>query len=427
MSIFLACVAMIDEFGVSIIKVLGKKAGKRCKVECFSEIVFEELDEPSSPRPDGLIIVNTGRREWRALVEAKIGKNSLDAEQIERYRDLALRQKIDCVLTISNQFATHPHHHPIESVRTKKSKVPVFHLSWMYILTEADLLIQNDRVKKRDQSVLLREFRRFLSHESAGVRGFDRMPAQWVSLNKLVSAGGVISTSSAEAITVVEAWHQETKDLSLILSRQTEAAVTEKLPTKHRQDPVKRRKDELNCLKEDRQLKASLLVPDAASNLDVVADLARRTVDVGMTIAAPVDRVSSRARLNWLLRQISDEVPDDLQIRMNWPGKLASTQFAYSELSADPRLINRDRVGKQVTSFDVFVSRRFGSRFVQQLGFVAELETVVPEFYKLIGQNLTVWQSKPPTIKADKETPQQVSVEAISILAETKGNSLDSQ
>ncbi len=84
-----------------------------------------------------------------------------------------------------------------------RSRIPVIHWSWMHVLTTADLLIGQQSIASHDQLVLLNEFRRFLAHESAGVRGFDRMPREWTELNRLVSAGGDVSANSHEAIKVM--------------------------------------------------------------------------------------------------------------------------------------------------------------------------------------------------------------------------------
>lgn len=67
---------------------------------------------------------------------------------------------------------------------------------------------------------------------------------------------------------------------------QGEAAVQEKLPRKHRTDPAQRRKDELQVLREDRQLKPVLEIPDAAAPVEIAAAIARRTIDIGMTLRA---------------------------------------------------------------------------------------------------------------------------------------------
>jgi len=248
-SIVLACLAKVDEFGASLLSSLGQKVGSRSKIQTFTEVVCKNRASNIKERPDGLIVVRTGSREWRALVEAKIGASDLDGDQIEKYRQLAKDNGIDCVVSVSNQFATTPALHPLAEVNKSRSKIPVFHWSWMYILTEADLLLSQDSVSDKDQRVLLNELRRFLTHESAGVKGFDRMPKEWGEMNKLVSSGGVIPAKSSDALSVISAWHQETWDLALILSRMTETSVAEKISRKHRLNNSARTKDALTLLR----------------------------------------------------------------------------------------------------------------------------------------------------------------------------------
>lgn len=412
-SIVLACISKIEEFGSELLATVGKRIGKRSKVDTYTEIVFKNEKVKIKDRPDGLIVLRTGSKEWRALVEAKVGNSEIGAEQVEKYRDIAKEHGIDCVITISNQFATQPEHHPVEAVRKSRSKIPVFHWSWMSILTVTDLLLNQDNVADEDQKVLLNELRRFLTHESAGIKGFDRMPPEWAELNRLISAGGKIPAKSDDALTVLNAWHQETRDLSLILSRQTETLVQEKLARKHRTDPVARRKDELNLLKEAGQLQATLEIPDAAAPIEVVADIARRTINIGMTLRAPEDKVTSKARVNWLLRQIKVDQTEDVFIRMTWPGRSEDTQFALDELTADPSLCEKDKTGLQVIKFHVFIARRLGARFTQQTNFIKALEEVLPFFYREIGQNLREWRKTAPKIKADRELSVNVSVKAL--------------
>lgn len=402
-SIVLACISKVEEFGAELMNSLGKRVGKRTVIDTYTEIVFKNEKVQIKDRPDGLIVLRTGTSEWRALVEAKVGSAEIGPEQIEKYREIAKEQGLDCVITISNQFATRPEHHPVEAVRKSRSKIPVFHWSWMSILTTTDILLNQDRVADDDQRLLLNELRRFLTHESAGVKGFDRMPPEWSEINRLVSAGGTIPTKSQDAAVVLDAWHQETRDLSLILSRQTETAVQERLSRKHRTNPAQRQKDELQHLREDGQLHCALDVPDAAAPIEIVADIARRTIDVGMTLRAPEDRVSSKARVNWLLRQIKSEQTGDVFVRMMWPGRSESTQFQLADLLADPALCEKDKNGLQVTRFHIFIARRLGAKFTQQVNFIRELEEVVPAFYGEIGQNLQEWRKPAPKIKAEAD------------------------
>ncbi len=400
-SIFLACFSAVDKFGKELLSSIGKSTGKRTKLDAFTEIVFDCGSENPSERPDGLLIVRTGSKEWKALVESKIGRNELSDEQIERYRVIAKDHAIDCVITISNQFTTSPQHHPVEVVRKSKSKIPVYHWSWMYVLTTVDLLLSNAEIQDVHQEHLLKEFRRFLSHESTGVRGFEMMPTEWAELNKLISAGGKILQKSDVASSVLSAWHQETRDLSLILSRHTETPVIEKLPYKHKKDMALRFKDQIKILCEENTLRSTLSIPDAPAPLEIVADLPRRTIDVGMTLQAPQDKVSPKARTNWLLRQVKTDKLNDLYVRLNWSRTSQSTTVSHMELSQDPGLADVQANGKNLQSFHIFYAKRIGARFTQRSKFITELENIVPEFYREIGQRLSAWRPKPPKIRED--------------------------
>lgn len=134
----LACVARIEELARALPASAGQRVGTRTRIDCCTEIVPVTFSGDTRERPDGLVIVRTGKREWKALVEAKIGNSELDVGQVERYRNLAKENGIDCLITISNQFATAPTEHPLEEVRKSRSRIPVIHWSWMHVLTTAD-------------------------------------------------------------------------------------------------------------------------------------------------------------------------------------------------------------------------------------------------------------------------------------------------
>lgn len=412
-SIVLACMAKVDEYGAALLQSIGQRVGVRTQLQTFTEVVLKSGESPEKNRPDGLIVARTGSREWRALVETKVGGSVLEPEQIDRYRQLAKENGLDCVITISNQFATSPKTHPILDQLSKRLKLPVFHWSWMYVLTEADLLLGNDGVQDQDQRLLLNELRRFLSHESAGVKGFDRMPKEWGEINRLVSSGGVISAKSAEAREVVSAWHQETRDLALILSRMTETAVSEKLQKKHRENAAEREKTALSFLVDQQQLTSELIVPDAAAPLEIVADIRGRTLAVGMTLRAPEDKVSTSARVNWLLRQLKNATTTDLFLRLYWPGRNEPTQHSVVDLFEDVNIACREREHLSPHSFQVLASKRLGGRFAQQTNFISDIEDIVPAFYGGVGSKLSSWKKSAPKIKEDRSSPEDVSTEAL--------------
>lgn len=423
-AIVLACLARINEFGANLLGSVGQRVGARSKIETYTEIVCKNKVEKLRERPDGLIVVKSGKNEWRALVEAKVGNSKTELEQVERYRQLAKQNSIDCVITISNEFSSSPTLHPLKEVGKSRSKIPVYHWSWMFILTHADLLLNQDDVDDVDQRFLLNELRRFLTHESAGVKGFDRMPAEWAELSKLIASGGKLSAKSDLAQTVIDAWHQETQDLALILSRMTETNVTERLNRKHKSNSQERTKFEIEELRNNNSVGVELSIPDAVAPISVKADFMRRTIDVGMTLRAPEDKVSTKARTSWVLRQLDTTKIADTYLRLFWPGKGEATQHTVKELLDDIGIASNGKEHTAPHSFEIFRSVKLEGRFGQRANFIDDLENIVPDFYSEIGSNLSAWQRKAPKIKKDRATSDSVTPEALSADAKEYGDQL---
>lgn len=121
------------------------------------------------------IVVNTGRKQWKALVEAKIGNSDLDEQQIKDYLILAKKHNIDAVITLSNQYSAIPTHHPVSLKKSDLKGIELYHFSWMFILTEAIMLLKTMSVDDEDQRFLLNEMVRYFDHDSVGVSEFSSM------------------------------------------------------------------------------------------------------------------------------------------------------------------------------------------------------------------------------------------------------------
>ncbi|WP_245626839.1 hypothetical protein [Aestuariivita boseongensis] len=71
-----------------------------------------------------------------------------------------------------------------------------------------------------------------------------------------------------------------------------------------------------------------------------------------------------------------------------------------------------------MSRFHIFIARRLGGKFTQQVNFIKELEDVVPFFYREIGQNLQEWRKPAPKIKPDRSAASDVTVDALQDAAE---------
>jgi len=414
LSIFLATLATVRELRANLLSAIGQKIGPATTLRTYTEAVFKcAKGEANLGRPDGLIVLDTYGRRWTALVEAKVGKVDISAEQLERYLELAKKNRIDAVITISNQFSVVPQHHPLRINMAKYKGVQLFHFSWMHILTEADLLTVNRDVSDDDQAYILSEFLRFISHESAGVQGFSQMPAAWPDVVAKVQAGGNLQRTADVGI-VAEAWMQESRDLCLILSRQLKRLVSQRLSRAALADPEVRFQEDVTALCADQALRVTMAVPNAAAPIEVKADLQRRSVLVSMYLKAPEDRVSSRARLTWLLRQIPEAAQGNIHVRCQWPKTSPSTQFRLQDLREDPGRIEEGKGKLKVLGLEVVWLADLGRRFEQRKTFIDELERAVPAFYETVGQHLRAWQAPAPKIAEERMQPADVSPAAIS-------------
>lgn len=406
-SILLSVLSAVPDFSSAILGQLGQRVGNRTKVDTFTEIVFRnDSDSTKRDRPDGLIRLSVGKRTWTCLIEAKIGNNPLDVSQVERYLRLARDNSIDALLTISNQFAGVPTHHPVPVQKTLTRKVELFHLSWSAILTEALLLHEESAVSDPEQAFLLREFVRFFSHASAGVAGFTSMPREWSDAVDKIQAGGQVNKTDGAII--VDAWHQEVRDLELIMSRIISCRVSVKIPRSQVNDPQRRIDTDLKHLCHEGQLLAEFEVPNAASPIAVMADLKARSLRISMLVNAPKDRVRNTARTNWILRQLKNLELDDVFICALWVGRSARTVFPIKDIQSNPSKLEEGRKGSEIRAYEITLTSSSARRFAGIRTFIEEIEMLAPKFYELIGQHLEAWLPAPPKPKhsVQKEDPK---------------------
>ena len=404
-SILLACMEQVPELTRTLLQGQGAPLGKKNRVKAWTEV--GPVGERGTQRPDGRIEVGGTRgRQWVALIEAKIGKASLENVQIETYLAECRKVGADALITISNDFAVLASHHP--TFRGKVAKgVRLLHWSWGSILTKCRLLTDGGEIEDRDHRWILNHLVRFLSHSSTGVTRFDRMPANWKEVVEAVATGAGVEKGSEAALEVAAGWIQETRDLGLQLTELLHQPVPVKLSRAERDDPVVFANRVLDNLYKNHGLEVEYIIPDGVSALKVQADLRSKTLTSSMTINTPEDRKTAKARANWLLRQLGKTQESGIHIKAVY-GRRKDVQAALGRVRENPEILNKEDPKICPRQFEVKLISDLGRKMAGPKTFVQTLEAHVPEFYTQVGQYLRPWVPSAPRVATQQEAQENI-------------------
>ena len=398
-SVLLATLRIVRPLAEVLLGRCGVKLGKRDEVSSFVEVTVPDAKGGANDRPDGLIRVSKRNTHWTALLEAKIDAVEIDEAQIHRYAEAAKRLGVDAIITLSNQFVPLPTHIPYTVPKRLSNKVQFFHLSWVSILTHAALILRDRQSLDVEQAFVLDEMVNYFEHPGSGVKRFDRMNVEWRSLVLGIRVEQQFKRNSDEIKNTVSGWHQEERDLCLILNRRIGQSINIRMPRKHQMDAALRLRDASDNLLGSKELRSSFIVPNAAGDVDVTINLQRRTVNCSMTIKAPEDRKRASGRINWLVRQLRKVDSADLLVRTYWAGRSGQTQSPLSDVLSDPKCLEQGIQGSLPSRFEVVMVRDLAGRFSGRQTFIDDVEAAVPEYYDRVGQHLRAWTPPPPPIE----------------------------
>ncbi|RPF20952.1 hypothetical protein [Myceligenerans xiligouense] len=391
-SALLAVMAAVKEFGRVLTKPYGAPAGT---IATFTEVPFKHGD--GRLYPDGLIRVERGKKAWTALVEVKTGKNTLDAQQLESYLDIARAEEFDAVISISNEIPPMAGQHPTKIDKRRLRKVALHHLSWANVLAEAVMQREFRGVADPDQAWILGELIRYLEHPRSGAMEFDDMGGHWVGVRDAVKSG-TLRAGDAGVKELAARFDALLRFVSLELGRNLGTEVTPALTRKELADPVVRTQKLVTSLVDDGMLTGSIRIPDTVGNLAVTADLRAGTVTAHIDVDAPKEG-RPRTRVNWLARQLK-AAPGDLRIEAH---AAHSRGAGAAELLRDVRenpdaLVPENK--QELRWFRVAMSVPMGAKRGRGRGsFIDSVRDCVDVFYADVMQNLKAWSAAPPKVR----------------------------
>lgn len=398
-SALMAVLSIVRPFSRSLLDPLGASKAQSAIVDTFVEVPFKSAEKAT--RPDGLIRVQHGNKPpWTALVEVKTHDNTLDADQINAYWELAREHGYDAVITISNEMSATPEVHPTPGLRVRgNSKVKVFHWSWFMILTVAAIERDHRGINDPEQSWILNELIRYLRHPNSGALAFGDMGEHWVAIRD-GAREGTLSKKSVGVTEIVTRWDQLLRYLSLRLSTDTGANVHQVLSKAHRDNPDRRTSDLIDAFCAKSVLNGTLRIPNAAGDVDVLADLRAQRITASTDIDAPQDR-GNRARVTWLLRQL-EQAPAELVIDC-WGknARSAGTTVSLSGLREDPSLGAPKEI-QDLVRFRLTMSGEMGrnrKNGAKSPGFITAMESLVMKLYVEVLQGIHPWRPSAPKVE----------------------------
>lgn len=410
-STLLASFMVVPSFAMSVLSDAGASIGKRSKITCYTEVVFKSPDKGKMPRPDGLVVIHTGSKTWTALIESKIGNSELTNEQVEEYLLLAKQYKINAVITISNQFATTPTHHPLVIAKSKTKAVELYHFSWLSLKSKGVLLTSTKEVEDPEQAYILSELVRYLDHDSSGITSLTKMPALWKELCSSVQNGVPLNKTADFLTDSVSGWHQLLRHLSLNLSMSIGQPVDIVLSRQREKDADLNFAEDCAYLAKESGLKAEFSIPNAASKLTLSADVLRKVLNISMKLEAPKDKSRATASINWVTRQFKGTSPANLSIRAYWPKRIPETMASLESVIEDPAILIPPNIKDLPTYFEIVRVVDMGARFKGAKTFVEDVSIQFPKFYHDAGQHLTKWFAQAPKIK--ESVPKEPSIPTI--------------
>ena len=394
-SIFLSSLKLIKEFRDNLFKEI--KFPKGGKSFYYTEVSFP--DSEFKERIDGLIInVSSGIIKDAVFFEMKNGKDSLNKIQIEQYIKIARNFKVDKLVTISNEFVSDPKESPIEKLKVPSS-FNLYHFSWTFIQTLAQILLfdNDENIEDEDQVNIMQEVVNYFEHPNSGLLGYSSMHDDWTKVCSKINNNEKINKDDGVIRNAVRSWHQEEKDLALLMSKNLGVAV--KSSIKKGSSSIV---DDIKKLINTQSLTGFLIVKDALSKIEIDLDFNKKTVTLSAFLIPPMDK-KNKGKVSYLFNQLEkckrnegelyNEVENEIYITPHF--KSLKSQDNYSLMD----MLNGDfRKYNDIQKFKILMIKNFKGNFSSKKRFVSELESSTLKFYEAIIQHLSNWKKPPPKV-----------------------------
>jgi len=367
-SIFLSAVKLIKEYRTEIFREL--RLSRSGTAHYYTEVCFSDIDKS---RVDGLIvIVIKGIIKEAVFFEMKNKSNGIDKAQVERYISLSKKLGVKTLATVSNEFVADSSHSPV-NVRVPKH-VSLHHFSWTYLMTKGQLLLfkNEHNIKDEDQVEIMREVLYYQESPVSGVSGYISMKAGWKELVEAVRAQKALKMTDSYIEDAVVSWHQEEKDMALLMSRKLGVLV--KSTSKSKESL----KDDIKRLVKENFLTGNLSVKNSVSDIKIIAEFERRTVSMSVKVAPPLDK-GTVGKISWMNRQLENCKKRNPVVFAGMEADIwIEADVKYAKANLKVRLSQLDELideckGKEIQAFLIVLINGFGASFGSNKKFIVLL------------------------------------------------------
>lgn len=393
-SIFLSTIKLVKEYRDSIFKEV--KIGRNGKAYYFTEVIFNDIDKNS--RIDGLIIVVSKGIIRDAIVFEMKNKNlSVDKEQVNKYINLCKKIGVLKMATVSNEFVSDSTQSPVKAKAPKNFSL--YHFSWIYLMTKGQLLLfkNDDNIKDQDQVEIMREVLHYLDNPKSGVNGYHIMKRGWKETVEKITNRIPLKVSDEFVEEAVESWHEEEKDMALLLSRKLGILVKS---TAHNKESLK---NDIRKIVKNQELFGNLSIKNSVSDIKIRVDFEVKAVSMSVKVVPPLNK-GTAARISWIGKQLEyakkknesifQSIEKDILIEANIKHARKHIRIPLNGFDT----LVQDSKGKEIQAFNIVLLSKFNTGFASNKKFITLIESMVLNYYAGIVQNLANWNQPAPKL-----------------------------
>lgn len=414
-SAFLSVLKAVSEFGKLVIRIANGPAGK---LECYTEIQFPQRPKEKGPRPDGVIIVTRGKKEWKALLEVKVGSNGLEQNQFDTYQDITRDYNFNALITVSNQPALPNGHPPLKIDKRKLRSVNVIHVSWERLLSEAQLLSWQNEVSDEDQQFILNEWIRYVNDPNSKIVVTPKVGPYWRNLLTQARADR-LPTVKSEVEEFVNTWIGFLRIEAFKLRAMLGENVEVRLKRTEQKEPELYIKRLIQETINNNRIESSLKIPYTAGDLNLIFDLKAKAVFIEVHVLPPKDK-TTKGQIGWLVGQLRKlkDVPRELILIADWRkrGVISYTPIANVAETRDDLLLSLSKeqiaIDNEIKLFRIRWETKIPSKSSE---FFSTIGGKMEEFYSKVVAQLKSYTPSPPQVTGKAEVKPDESGEIGSI------------